>query len=229
MISWNDLTRLGDSVVMMPAAVMIVAWLLSARAGRLALCWCLMFGGALACVLATKIAFIGWGLGIRVLDFTGLSGHAMRACAVLPVLAYLTLRHAPPGWRIAGLALGGVLAALVGISRVVVHAHTISEAVGGCLLGALVSLSFIRLCQTRPTLALPRWLLALGLLALLPTAQASPAPTNGWVNGIALYLSGRERPYRRDDWPGRIGRRAERSFLTSPAIPVSKQIRQRAP
>jgi len=59
MISWNHITGIGDTVVMMPAAAMIAAWLLPAGARRLAMSWCLMFGGALACVLATKIAPVG--------------------------------------------------------------------------------------------------------------------------------------------------------------------------
>jgi hypothetical protein len=39
MISWNDITGIGDTVVMLPAAAVIGGWLLAARAMRMALCW----------------------------------------------------------------------------------------------------------------------------------------------------------------------------------------------
>src|SRR5690606_16724813 len=101
------ITFMGDSIVTLPIAAAIAIWLLAAGAWRAALAWCVMFGTSLTLVAATKIAFIGWGIGIPGLDFTGISGHAMRACAVLPVAAFLLLRNA--GLRI---CVTGVLAAL---------------------------------------------------------------------------------------------------------------------
>jgi membrane-associated phospholipid phosphatase len=198
--SWGNLTFLGDSVVLLPAAAVVFAWLLCGRAPRLAWAWCLLFGGALTLVLASKLAFVGWGIGSRTLDFTGFSGHAMRACAVLPVMAYLCLRHSVGWLRVTGLAAAYLVGALIGVSRVLVHAHSVSEAVAGALLGVLISALFIRWCSAFPRAAAPRWVIALSLLALLPSSQAAPAPTEQWVNQLALYLSGHERPYQRDDW-----------------------------
>lgn len=200
MVSWFTITGLGDTVVMMPAAAAIAVWLALTRAWRLALLWCLLFGLGLFAVLATKIAFVGWGIGIRALDFTGISGHAMRACAVLPVLCFLGLRGAAPALRHGGLLLGFALGALVSISRLAVHAHSVSEVVAGAALGLLISLAFLRYCRTRRALAIPRWLLAFSLLALLPTSHAEPAPTTRWINDVALFLSGHERPFERDAW-----------------------------
>ena len=104
MIPWMEITRFGGIVVTAPAAAAITAWLMMGRAWRLAAWWCVLFIGGMALVVATKIAFIGWGLGIQALDYTGISGHAMRATAVYPVLFYLVLlRRAPSGacwaWR----------------------------------------------------------------------------------------------------------------------------------
>lgn len=200
MISWLHITGLGDTVVMLPAATAIAVWLAMTRAWRMALVWCLMFGTGLMAVVATKIAFVGWGIGIRALDFTGISGHAMRASAVLPVLCYLGLREAPAVLRHAGLSLGIIGGALLTLSRVAVQAHSVSEALAGFLLGSLISLSFICLCHCRPALRIPSWLLALTLLALIPSSYANPAPTSRWINGVALYLAGHDRPYEREHW-----------------------------
>ena len=200
MISWSVITGLGDSVMMLPAAAAIGLWLAITRAWRIGLIWCLLFGFGLLAVLATKIAFIGWGIGIRALDFTGISGHAMRASAVLPVLCYLGLRAAPARLRQAGLMTGFAAGALISLSRIAIHAHSVSEAVTGFMLGTLISLAFIYVCQSRPALQIPKWLLALSLLALLPTSHAAPAPTSRWINGVALYLAGHDQPYERDHW-----------------------------
>lgn len=195
MISWQLITFIGDSVITMPAAAAIVLWLISAGAWRMALSWCLLFGGALTIVLATKIAFIGWGIGIPGLDFTGISGHAMRACAVLPVIAYLLLQHARPPVRICGVLLGFAAALMIGLSRLVLHVHSASEVVTGIGLGTLVAIAFIRQSEGQPGLHLQRWVVGLTMLGLVPTTHAQPAPTHQWVTTVALYLSGHDRPF----------------------------------
>ena len=169
MISWNDITGIGDTVVMLPAAAVIGAWLLAARAARMAVRWCAMFGAALVCVLMTKIAFAGWGIGIRAFDFAGISGHAMRALAVLPVLCYLALRHAPARWRVAGVALGMLGGGLISASRLALQLHSLSETVAGAALGLLVSLGFIWVCRAAPMRTIPRSLMGKRLVCTVCT------------------------------------------------------------
>jgi membrane-associated phospholipid phosphatase len=200
MISWGKITYFGDTVVMMPAAAAIIIWLVIGRAWRMAFWWSILFTVGLVLVVATKIAFIGWGIGIRSLDFTGISGHSMRATAVLPVLCYLMLQKSSPGLRALGICFGLMLGLLLGISRIAVHAHSISEAAAGCLLGGMISLGFIRISGSLQKPVLHRWLIVLSMLALLPTSYAKPAPTQRWMNGVALYLSGHDRPYSRKQW-----------------------------
>lgn len=187
-------------MVTLPASVAIGVWVWSSSGRRLALLWGLLFGLGLLLVLITKVAFAGWGIGVRTLDFTGISGHAMRACAVLPVMACLMARNALPRTRLCALALGAGLAGLIGFSRIVTQAHSASEALAGCLLGALVSLVFIRHCEAQPATTFPRWLIALSVLALLSASRAEPAPTQSWVNGLAVYLAGHKEPVTREAW-----------------------------
>ncbi|MDO8298083.1 MAG: phosphatase PAP2 family protein [Lacisediminimonas sp.] len=146
-------------------------------------------------VLASKIAFIGWGVGIPGLDFTGISGHAMRAAAVLPVVAYLLLQQAGRRLCACGVAFGVAAAGLIGLSRLILHYHSVSEVIAGTALGMLVAVAFIWRSQSQPGLHLPRWVVGLSLLALVPSAYAEPAPTGAWVTTVALYLSGNDRPY----------------------------------
>jgi membrane-associated phospholipid phosphatase len=195
MIPWTKITMFGDTVVMMPAAAIIAVWLLAGRAWRMALWWGLLFTLGLIAVAATKIAFIGWGIGISALDFTGISGHAMRASAVLPVIASLLLQPASPPARTAGITLGVALGLLIGESHIVLGYHSVSEVVAGCLLGSAVGLGFIRMSDPLSGPQLDRRLAALSLFALLPTSYAEPAPTQGWITSVALYLSGHDKPY----------------------------------
>ena len=140
----------------------------------MALWWCRLFTAGMSLVVATKIAFIGWGIGIRSLDFTGFGGHSMRATVVIPVRFYLILQKAPPIARTSGVSLGIVFGVIIGISRLVVHAHSVSEAVAGCILGGMVSLSFIWILGPSQNFVLYRSLIALSLIALLAVPNIVP-------------------------------------------------------
>ena len=194
------ITSFGGITVMAPAAIAITAWLVVERSWRMALWWCLLFTAGMGLVVATKIAFIGWGIGIRSLDFTGFSGHSMRATAVIPVLFYLILQKASPIARATGVLIGIVFGVIVGVSRLVLHAHSVSEAIAGCILGGIVSLTFIWLLGPPQKFILYRSLIALSLVALLAVPYAEPAPTQRWITGLALYLSGHDRPFVRHGW-----------------------------
>ncbi|NMM26680.1 MAG: phosphatase PAP2 family protein [Glaciimonas sp.] len=200
MISWMKITSLGGITVMAPAAIVITAWLVAERAWRMALWWCLLFAAGMGLVVATKIAFIGWGIGVRSLDFTGFSGHSMRATAVIPVLFYLILSKTSPMIRASGVILGLVFGVIIGISRLVLHAHSVSEAVSGCILGGVVSLGFIWILGSAQKFVLYRSFIALSMIALLTVPYAEPAPTQRWIIGLALYLSGHDRPFVRHGW-----------------------------
>lgn len=201
MISWLEITRFGDLVVTAPAAVAITVWLMMGRAWRLAIGWCVLFLGGMALVVATKIAFVGWGLGIRALDFTGISGHAMRATAVYPVLFYLALLRARPFVRMLALTAGLGVAIVIDISRVMVHAHSISEAMAGFILGALISVIFLRNAASLKAFAMKRWALATGLLGVIAAAYSfQPAPTERWIEDMALAMAGHDQPFTRSNW-----------------------------
>lgn len=118
----------------------------------------------------------------------------------MPVLFYLLLQKAPPFARTSGVLLGIAFDVIIGVSRVAVHAHSVSEAVGGCVLGRMVGLGFIAIARTLPKPVLHRWLIALSLIALILAPMAEPAPTERWLERIALYLSGHDKSFVRNDW-----------------------------
>lgn len=203
MISWLKLTSFGGIVVTAPAAAAITAWLMMGRAWRLAGWWCVLFIGGMALVVATKIAFIGWGLGIQALDFTGISGHAMRATAVYPVLFYLVMLRSAPLMRMLGATVGFGISIAIDVSRVVIHAHSISEAVAGFVLGGLISIVFLRSAASLKAFRVSRWALVAGLLAVFASSYLKPVPTERWIEDVALAVSGHDQPFTRIGWKQR--------------------------
>lgn len=199
MVWWHHITALGGLNVTALIAVAAALWLGAARCWRLAVAWCALFGGALLLTAASQIAFLGWGIGIERLGFTGFSGHAMRAAAVFPVAAYLLLEMRGPLLRRSFVALGSVLGLLVALSRVLVGAHSVSEAVAGYLLGSMVALAFIVRARRAERFS-PSPALVVLSLAIMLLPKADPAEPHQWLTAVALNLSGHDRPYTRAGW-----------------------------
>jgi membrane-associated phospholipid phosphatase len=206
MIPWSEITHFGDITITAFAAVAIAVWLLAEGEQRLASWWSILFAAGIGMVVATKIAFIGWGIGIKAIDFAGFSGHAMRATAVMPVLFYLMLERAPRSLRALGALCGLLFGLAVGVSRLEVHAHSVSEVVFGWILGAAVSVGFLWVASTtlRRHVFTPLRL-ALCLLSLLHAPYVHPAPTQQWLTKITLMVSGHDEPFSRSAF--RQGRR----------------------
>jgi hypothetical protein len=193
-MSWTTFLYLGNLALTLPLACAIAAWLLAARHWRAAGYWLLFFASALAIVGISKVAYLGWGTAIPLLDFQALSGHAAGVTAVFPVLFYLVLQGRPLlafGAAAAGLLLGASLAAaLVGTGE-----HTVVEAGAGWMVGAAAAAATLRVArQGRP----PRPLagLAAGLLAFATaTWVMQRAHVGYWMIKLALALSGNARPF----------------------------------
>lgn len=217
---WFSITRLGGAGLTLPLAVAIALWLALGYSWRLAGGWLAIVGAAAGIVMLTKIAFLGWGVGVREWDFTGVSGHAMLSTAVYPVAFFLTLLPARTTVRILGVACGLAAGLAVGLSRVVLSAHSPSEAVAGCIVGALAAVLFVwRAWDAKPgrLSAVP---VAVSLLMLTVALHDVRVPTQHWITHIALHLSGRDRPYIRARW--RAGYDAPRRTPVAPSSPSGR-------
>lgn len=197
---WFYISALGGLAITGPICVGIAAWLAAAHCHRRALAWLLLFGAAMLVVVASKIAFIGWGIGLMSIDFAGFSGHASRAGAVWPVAAYLLCQPFERSWRIAAVAGGVLLALLIALARVQLHTHSASEAVFGLLLGLATAGAFIALVRLKSGFALRPWLVAATLAALVIQPPGPRLNSQQLLTGVALNLSGKDRPYSRANW-----------------------------
>jgi membrane-associated phospholipid phosphatase len=196
---WAHISALGGLNLTAIVALAIAAWLVGARCWRLSLAWCLVFGTAMLVVSASQMAFIGWGIGVRSLNFTGFSGHSARAAAVYPVAVFLLLERRPPWLRLLGVAGGALLALAVAVARVKVGAHSVSEAATGFGVGLATALLFIARAYTNRRGA-PKPLLIALALAMLLLPRTDPDLGHQWLTGLALALAGHDRPYERYSW-----------------------------
>ena len=64
-----------------------------------------------------KLAFMGWGIGIRELDFTGFSGHSALSASIWPVMMWLLTGRFSTAVRKTAVLSGYALALLIGYSR----------------------------------------------------------------------------------------------------------------
>lgn len=211
-VTWHGFTPLGNAILVLPVIVCAAALLAWHHQGaRLpVLKWLAAVALAVVLAAASKIAFYGWGTGVRAWDLTCFSGHTVLAFCCWPVLGALV---APRRWLAARYilcAMGIALASLIGWSRVRTGAHPVSEVIAGGVLGSLAaawsvwSLRGHTLELERRAVLVPIVVVLFGLAAM-PTMRL---PSEHWMARVGIALSGAEHPVSRQAWrlPARQGR-----------------------
>ncbi|MBI3432068.1 MAG: phosphatase PAP2 family protein [Hydrogenophilales bacterium] len=197
--TWLVITHLGSAGIMLPMLVMISAGLWLAGQQSALLTWMLAMTAGVAVVLASKIAFIGWGWGSASLNFTGISGHTMLASSVFPVWMGWLLAGPTRRFSLYGVMLGLAIGAVVGWSRLVLGAHSPSEVIVGWLLGMGISLVACKAMRGQVSFRGWNTLAAALLLLTFSPSLSGYLPTHQWEVRLALALSGHARPYVRQD------------------------------
>ncbi|MEB0222433.1 hypothetical protein, partial [Pseudomonas sp. AB12(2023)] len=90
----------------------------------------------------------------------------MRATAVLPIIGCLAFNGSRQWGRLAGFAVGLSIALLISVTRVIVDAHSVSEAASGALLGTAISWIFLRSTSSLILPAINGWVVVLSLIGL---------------------------------------------------------------
>ena len=203
-MNWQWVSFFGDSTVLLPSAAAVFMVLFLRRPSRqIAWQWGLLFGITGAIVSASKLAFMGWGIGIRELDFTGFSGHTALSTAFWPIFLWLLCARGSIALRRIAMVMGYLLAGLVGYSRLAIHAHSPSEVIAGLLLGAIGSALFLLLQRnsSRVVDAQLSWggVLSLIIIPIVLLNTGAKAPTQSLLGEIAVKLGPLETPFTRAD------------------------------
>ncbi len=203
---WNWLTPLGHIAVVWPLMIATAALLIARPGGRASLrgvsIWLASMAVASLLVAASKVAFYGWGTGIREWNLTCFSGHSVLAMGFWPVaLAVLVPSRFRQGRRVAWV-VGVLVGLLVGISRVKLNAHPTSEVVAGLTVGLLVAAVSLKAlgdaCVSAKQAAVAAALIA--VLSVSNGTHLPNLPTERWLASWGAALSGNDKPVRRDAW-----------------------------
>jgi len=198
---WRTLTYFGDSMLLIPTAViiaLILPWKSDNR--RTVWYWLLAFGLAGLLVSLSKILFLGFGIGSARFNFTGFSGHSAMSATLWPVMLWLVSGRWPALLRLLAIGVGYLIPLMVGFSRLVMHAHSASEVATGLLLGFTLSSAFL-LSQRRTALKGFSWpqVGAAFLVPLLLMGHGRVATTQQFLERFSADLAGLEKPFTRAD------------------------------
>ncbi|MBE5252403.1 MAG: hypothetical protein QRY16_09665 [Enterobacterales bacterium endosymbiont of Blomia tropicalis] len=198
---WKTLTYFGDSMLLIPTAViiaLILPWKSDNR--RTALYWIVAFGLAGLFVSLSKILFLGFGIGSARFNFTGFSGHSAMSATLWPVMLWLISGRWSGLWRGFAIGMGYMIPLLVGFSRLVIHAHSKSEVATGLLLGFTLSTAFL-ISQRRTALKGFSWpqISAALLVPVLLLSHGRVATTQQFLERFSADLAGLEKPFTRAD------------------------------
>lgn len=188
---WSGVNLLGQAEIILPILVLITIWMLWHKKNHQIKAWLLPLSATSLLTLASKIAYIGWGSGIAIMDFTVISGHSLLASGVWPVITGRVINVSSYKIRYLLLFLGYLLAAMVATSTVVLKAHSLSEAGVGFVLGVVTSFLAIRGWKTFSDPA-PHWL-SISILVWVVIALLAPPPTQirQFLISLSTYISGK--------------------------------------
>lgn len=202
MTIWQKITFLGGiqfsgSIALAIAFAFLIG---TVRSWRLTICWCSLFCGVMIVALCSQVAFLGWGIGINQINFSGFSGHATRAAAVFPVVFFLIFEHKQRRLKLTGILFGVLVAILVAVSRISIGAHSISESLAGIVLGLVAPLILIPKIQNKQTKAITPMIMAACIIFPFFALQRNIifiSSPHQFVIELALNLSGHDHPYSR--------------------------------
>ena len=149
---------------------------------------------------ASKVLFKGWGVGLQTLDISVISGQAMNATLILTVGLSLMARQYHTQLRWPAAALGQSIGWWFGIVCVTKNAHPLSEAIAGCLLGAIVACAFLYRIERIELQRLHWTAIACGLLLIGATTTITRFPVENWLDQLAISISGEDKAIEHAGW-----------------------------
>ena len=145
-----------------------------------------------------KLAFMGWGIGIRELDFTGFSGHSALSASIWPVMMWLLTGRFSTAVRKTAVLSGYALALLIGYSRPPSTYTPFRKSSAASHWGRQqrIFMAAAQYCTASPVI--PKIAAAL-LLPLLLINNGTIAPTRGLLEFIAVSIAPIDKPFTRED------------------------------
>jgi hypothetical protein len=139
------ITGLGDAALLLPAAALLLLYLVRTRSWRAATGWVAVLALCAGLTVVAKMVFHACGGQFPALDIRSPSGHTSLSTTFYGCGALILAANQCWGRRVAALLASVGLSVAIAASRVALHAHTIEEAAAGFAIGLLcVALFAIR-------------------------------------------------------------------------------------
>lgn len=135
------ITSIGKPTLLAVAGAVVAALLALRRNWKMLLPWCVALGGTAVCGEVAKhvmkrVRPYGGHAFLVETSYSFPSGHAMMSMVFFGMLAWLLLRALRPRHQRIAVAVAVGLVTIIGISRVVLQAHYLSDVVAAYALGA---------------------------------------------------------------------------------------------
>jgi undecaprenyl-diphosphatase len=205
------LSSLGDAALLLPASLILLAYLTAARQIATAGIWCIALAACAVATIAAKLVFHACGASLSDLDLLSPSGHASLAGVFYGSLA-IVVGAGRPRWQKAALAAAVIaLLGAIGLSRVVTGAHSPEEVVLGLAIGGLCVVLFGMLHRQRGLLPVSPIPLALGFLVALALLGGRHFTLEPLIGRFARHISAAldvctDLPSRQTAWHGVVTR-----------------------
>lgn len=135
------ITGLGDAALLLPAAALVLLYLLQTRSWRAATGWVAALTLCAGLTVVAKMMFHACGERLPVLDIRSPSGHTSLSTTFYGCGALMLCTNETWDRRLAPLLASLGLILTIAASRVALHAHTMEEAAAGLAIG-LVCVAF---------------------------------------------------------------------------------------
>lgn len=135
------ITDFGDLAVLLPLVAVVTVWLIAIRQPRAAIWWLVAVA---LCMGSTAVLKIYFYVCPPLTDLRNPSGHTSLGTLVYGALT-LAVATIVTGWkRVVVMASGAGFIAAIGISRVLIHFHSMLEVVLGSVVGICALALFAR-------------------------------------------------------------------------------------
>jgi membrane-associated phospholipid phosphatase len=182
----KTITDFGDLAVVLPLVAVMAVWLGALRQPRALLWWFIAVALCMSSTAALKIYFF---VCPPLTDLHSPSGHTSLSTLVYGALT-LAIATIVTGWkRVAVIASGAAFIATIGVSRILVHAHSVPEVVLGSLIGiAALALFASQFWPRRP--AEPRLqAMLIASIALMVMLNGRDLRAEDMLHAVGLYLN----------------------------------------
>ncbi len=183
------ITDFGDQAVVLPLAVGVAVLFAASGWRRGALSWIVAIGCTFGLILLLKLDFAACADLDSNVRPNSPSGHAASAAAVYGGLAAIMMRSAWHSryWALGAIPIAAFFAVVLGVSRVMLGAHSTAEVVIGGLIGMGGAVSVATLAGAPgPEVRISR-VAALGL-SILFLLHGSHLPAEQTIRSVAIQM-----------------------------------------